>query len=294
MSAELPTEILEAVRRLEIAARRAVDEQLAGRYDSVFKGRGMDFEDVRAYQPGDDIRVIDWNVSARMNELHVKQFTEERELTVFLVVDASASQSFGTRNRRKRKTAAQLAALIAFAAVKNGDRVGLIVFTDDVETCIPPRKGRKHVLRIIREVLAPDVEHRGTDLPNALEYLVRISDKRSLAFVISDFLDDDYEQAIKIADRRHELIPLVIQDPMEKRLPDMGIVHFRDPETDDIVPVDTSSNAVRQAYAARMDRIRRDRERIFNKLDIDSLEIDTGKDHIEPVVRYFRRRAKRP
>ncbi len=289
----LPDEIFKAVRRLEIVARRAVDDHLAGQYHSVFKGRGMDFRDVRAYQPGDDMRVIDWNVSARMNELHVKQFVEERELTVFLLVDASASQLFGTRNRRKLETAAQLAALIAFSATRNNDRVGLMVFTDGVETCLPPRKGRKHVLRVIREVLEPNVTSRGTDLPAALEYLVRVSNKRSVAFVISDFLDEGYERALKIAHRRHEIVPLVVQDPMELRLPDMGIVNFRDPETGQIVAADTSSNAVRQCYAAHVDRLQRDRERIFRKLEIDSVLIDTANDHIDPVVRYFRRRAKR-
>ncbi len=289
----LPSEVLKAVRHLEIAARRAVNDHLAGQYHSIFKGRGMDFQDVRPYQPGDDIRVIDWNVSARMNELHVKQFVEERELTVFLLVDVSASQLFGTRNRRKRETAAQLAALIAFAAVKNNDRVGLLMFTDRVEVCIPPRKGRKHVLRVIKEILDPDVESKATSIPNALEYLVRISKKHSLAFLISDFLDDgDYERALKVAHRHHEIIPLVIQDPMEAKIPDMGIVHFEDPETGEILPVDTSSSAVRQSYAAHIDRIRRDRERVFRKLEIESLAIDTGENHIDPVVRYFRRRAK--
>ena len=290
----LPSEVLKAVRHLEIAARRAVNDHLAGQYHSVFKGRGMDFQDVRPYQPGDDIRVIDWNVSARMNELHVKQFVEERELTVFLLVDVSASQLFGTRNRRKRETAAQLAALIAFAAVKNNDRVGLLTFTDRVETCIPPRKGRKHVLRVIKEILDPRAEGRQTDIPCALEYLVRISKKRSLAFLISDFLDDtDYERPLKVAHRHHEVIPLIIQDPMELAIPDMGIVHFEDPETGQVIAVDTSSSAVRQAYAAHIRRIDRDRERIFRKLEIDSLQIDTGRDHIDPVVRYFRKRAKR-
>lgn len=288
----LPSELLKAVRHLEIVARRAVNDHLAGQYHSVFKGRGMDFQDVRAYQPGDDIRVIDWNVSARTNELHVKQFVEERELTVFLLVDASASQLFGSRHRRKRETAAQLAALIAFSAVRNNDRVGLIVFTDKVETCIPPRKGRKHVLRVIKEILDPKMESNKTSISAALQYLVRVSNKRSLAFVISDFLDTDFERAFKVAHRRHELIPLVIRDPMEASIPDMGIVHFEDPETAEIVAVDTSSSAVRSAYAAHMDRISRDRERIFRKLEIDSLVIDTGENHIDPVVRYFRRRAR--
>lgn len=287
----LPSELSKAVRHLEIVARRAVNDHLAGNYHSVFKGRGMDFQDVRAYQPGDDIRTIDWNVSARTDELHVKQFVEERELTVFLLIDVSGSQRFGTKNRRKQETAAQLAALTAFSAIKNNDRVGLIIFTDKVETFIPPRKGRKHVLRVIKEILAPDIEARKTSIAAALEYLARVSNQRSVTFLISDFLDTDYEQALKIAHRRHEIIPLVLVDPMESRLPDLGIVHFEDPETGQIVAVDTSSRAVREAYSAHMARVRRDRDRLFKKLEIDALEIDTGEDHIDPIVRYFRRRA---
>lgn len=287
----LPSELSKAVRHLEIVARRAVNDHLAGNYHSVFKGRGMDFQDVRAYQPGDDIRTIDWNVSARTDELHVKQFVEERELTVFLLIDVSGSQRFGTKNRRKQETAAQLAALTAFSAIKNNDRVGLIIFTDKVETFIPPRKGRKHVLRVIKEILAPDIKDRKTSIAAALEYLARVSNQRSVTFLISDFLDTDYEQALKIAHRRHEIIPLVLVDPMESRLPDLGIVHFEDPETGQIVAVDTSSRAVREAYSAHMARVRRDRDRLFKKLEIDALEIDTGEDHIDPIVRYFRRRA---
>ena len=289
----LPKEIFKAVRRLEVIARRAVNDHLAGQYQSVFKGRGMDFQDVRAYQPGDDIRVIDWNVSARMDELHVKQFVEERELTVFLLVDASQSQSFGTRHRRKLETAAQMAALIAFSAIKNGDRVGLIIFTDQIETYIPPRKGRKHVLRVIREILEPKLQGKGTSIPVALEYLLRITSKRSLSFLISDFLDEsNIEKPLTVVSRRHEMIPLVVVDPMEAALPDMGLVHFEDPETGDYVTIDTSSPSVRKAFRAHMDRVERDRERVFRKLAIDSLVIDTGKDHIEPLVRYFRQRAR--
>lgn len=289
----LPKEIFKAVKRLEIIARRAVNDHLAGQYHSVFKGRGMDFQDVRAYLPGDDIRVIDWNVSARMNELHVKQFVEERELTCFLLVDASGSQSFGTRYRQKLETAAQLAALIAFSAIRNGDRIGLILFTDRVETFIPPHKGRKHVLRLVREILEPNVTAKGTSLQAPLDYLLRVTSRRTISFLISDFLDDsDYEKTLAVAHRRHEIIPLVIIDPMENALPDMGLVNFEDPETGQLVTIDTSSRSVRQAFQAHMHRVQRDRERIFRKLAMDSLVIDTGKDHIDPLVRYFRKRAR--
>jgi uncharacterized protein (DUF58 family) len=288
----LPKELFKAVKHLEIVARRAVNDQLAGQYHSVFKGRGMDFLDVRAYQPGDDIRVIDWNVSARMNELHVKQYVEERELTVFLIVDVSGSQTFGTHHRRKLETAAQLAALIAFSAIKNNDQVGLLTFTDRIETFLPPKKGRKHVLRVIREVLAPQAAGRGTKLQLALEHFTRMTKKRAVVFVISDFIDENFEQSLKIANRRHEMIPIVIIDPMEQRLPDMGIVHFEDPETGEVIPVDTSSAAVRDAYEAHMAQRHAGRDKLFNRLKLDNVKIHTERDHIDPLVHYFRRRSR--
>ncbi len=289
----LRKELIQAVKHLELVARRAVNDQLAGQYQSVFKGRGMDFTDVREYQPGDDIRVIDWNVSARMNDLYIKQFVEERELTVLLLVDASGSQTFGTYNRRKQETAAELAALIAFSAIKNNDRVGLITFTDQVETFIPPKKGRKHVLRVITEILDFTPERRGTDLPGALEYLSRLTSKRALTFVISDFQDTDFETSLSIANRRHEIIPLVIEDPMETELPNMGLVPFEDPETGDIFMVDTSSRQVRREFRNIAQRRRDALVRTFHKHKIDHISIRTDKSHIEPLVQYFRTRSKR-
>lgn len=289
----LRKELIQAVKHLELVARRAVNDQLAGQYQSVFKGRGMDFTDVREYQPGDDIRVIDWNVSARMNDLYIKQFVEERELTVFLLVDASGSQTFGTFNRRKQETAAELAALIAFSAITNNDRVGLITFTDQIETFIPPKKGRKHVLRVITEILDFTPERRGTDIPGALEYLSRITSKRALTFVISDFQDTDFETSLSIANRRHEIIPLVLEDPMEAELPDMGIVPFEDPETGEIVMVDTSSKAVRQEFADAALAQKKRLVRIFRKHKLDHIPIRTDESHIEPLIKYFRTRSKR-
>ena len=289
----LRKELIKAVKYLELVARRAVNDELAGQYQSVFKGRGMDFTDVREYQPGDDIRVIDWNVSARTNELHVKQFVEERELTVLLLVDASGSQMFGTFNRRKQETAAELAALIAFSAIENNDRVGLMTFTDDIETSIPPQKGRKHVLRVITEILDFTPEHRGTDLPGALEYLSHITSKRALTFVISDFQDTDFETTLTIANRRHEIIPVVLEDPMERELPNMGLVPFEDPETGEIVTVDTSSKRVRNAFQKRAANRREELENIFKKRNIEYIDIRNEESHIEPLVSYFRNRAKR-
>ncbi len=289
----LRKELIKAVKHLELVARRAVNDQLAGQYQSVFKGRGMDFTDVREYQPGDDIRVIDWNVSARMNEMHIKQFVEERELTVLLLVDASGSQTFGTCNRRKQETAAELAALIAFSAISNNDRVGLITFTDQIETFIPPKKGRKHVLRVITEILDFTPERRGTDLPGALEYLSRITSKRALTFLISDFQDTDFETSLSIANRRHEIIPLVLEDPMETELPDMGLVPFEDPETGEIALVDTSCKRVRQEFRATGKRQKKRLERIFQKHKIDHIPIRTDASHIKALVQYFRTRSKR-
>lgn len=289
----LRKELLKAVKHLEILARRAVDDTLAGQYESVFKGRGMDFTGVREYQPGDDIRVIDWNVSARTNELHVKQFVEERERTVFLLVDASGSQSFGTHNRRKRKTAAELAALVAFSAIENNDRVGLMMFTDEVESTVPPGKGRKHVLRVITEILDFDPVGRGTDVAGALDQLGRITNNRAVVFLLSDFLEPDFERSLNLVHQRHEVVPIVLSDPLERELPRMGVVHYEDPETGEAWEVDTLDGRVREAYRERMARLRSERDEIFRRHDIDALEISTDEDHIEPLIAYFDRRSRR-
>jgi uncharacterized protein (DUF58 family) len=327
----LSDELLEAVKHLEIVAKEAVDETLAGEYESVFKGRGLDFTGVREYQPGDDIRVIDWNVSARMNELHVKQYVEERELTVFLLVDASSSQNFATRNHRpyqndsegtqsrtKLDTATELAALVAFSAIENNDRVGLMTFSDVVESLIPPDKGRKHVMRILTQIEESQAhlgdagdesqrprEPRRTDLSVALERVSHVTDKSAIVFLISDFLDDGYEDALKIVSKRHELVPVVLADPTERAdtdedregtsvgLPDMGIVPVRDPETGRIVTVDTSSRRVRDEHRERMQQMREYRNDLFRKYDIDPLEIPLEDDHGQLLVSYFQRRNRR-
>ena len=289
----LPKDLIKAVRRLEIVARRAVNDQLAGQYHSVFKGRGMDFSDVREYQPGDDVRVIDWNVSARLDELFVKQFVEERELTVILLVDASGSQTFGSRSRRKQETAAELAALLAFSAIKNNDRVGLISFSDRIEKFVPPKKGRKHVLRVITEILSVTPEGRGTSIATAIEYLTRIVRKRAVVFLISDFMDEGYDKALNIASRRHEIIPCVISDPMEETLPNMGLVTFEDPESGRVLTVDTTSAAVRDAYERAMSRKRKERDRMFRRMRIEPISVRTGERYLEPLLNYFRLRARR-
>ena len=274
----LPKELIKAVKHLEIVARRAVNDQLAGQYQSVFKGRGMDFVDVRAYQPGDDIRVIDWNVSARMDDLYIKQFVEERELTVFLLVDASGSQLFGTQSRRKQECAAELGALIAFSAIKNNDRVGLITFTDKIETFIPPKKGRKHVLRVITEILEQRTTGRGTDISAALEHLSRITRKKAVVFLISDFQDEGFEKALNISSRRHEIVPVFLIDPMEEKLPNMGIIQVENPETGELLTVDTTSKKIRDAYERAATSQREAREKAFRKRKIDHVVVRTDED----------------
>ncbi|MEM1347953.1 MAG: DUF58 domain-containing protein [Myxococcota bacterium] len=289
----LPRDLIKHVKRLEIIAKRAVHDQLAGQYQSVFKGRGMDFVDVRPYQPGDDIRVIDWNVSARTDELHIKQFVEERELTVFLLVDASGSQLFGTQNQRKQEAAAELGALLAFSAISNNDRVGLMTFTDRVETFIPPKKGRKHVLRVITEILDQSPDGRGTDIHTALEYLARIQRKKAVVFLLSDFLDDSFERALHIATKRHELVPVVITDPMEEQLPNLGLVRIEDPESGEVFTVDTTSRKIRRAFEEAARGKREAREKLFRRLKIDFVNVRTDADHIAPLIKYFRLRSRR-
>jgi len=289
----LPKELIKAVKHLEIVARRAVNDQLAGQYQSVFKGRGMDFVDVRAYQPGDDIRVIDWNVSARMDGLYIKQFVEERELTVFLLVDASGSQLFGSQSRRKQECAAELGALIAFSAIKNNDRVGLITFTDKIETFIPPKKGRKHVLRVITDILEQRTTGRGTDISAALEHLSRITRKKAVVFLISDFQDEGFEKALNIASRRHEVVPIFLIDPMEEKLPNMGIIQVENPETGELLTVDTTSKRIRDAYERAAKHQREVRERAFRKRKIDHVVVRTDEDYLAPLLKYFRLRARR-
>ncbi len=288
-------ELLTKVRRLEIVTRRIVNDQLAGSYQAVFKGRGMDFDEVRLYQPGDEIRFIDWNVSARMGmeELYVKRFVEERELTIFLLVDASASQLFGTGGRSKLEVAAELAAMIAFSAIKNNDRIGLIIFTEEAEIFVPPKKGRKHVLRVISQILNVRVQKRRTNLSAALEYFGRVSKRRSVAFLLSDFLDGDYERAMRTVARKHDLIPVVLSDPAEEELPNLGTTWIQDPETGQMTMVDTSSKRFRRQYREQAQRAATARDRLFRKMKLDTVDVHTDKSTMEPLVNYFRLRARR-
>src|SRR5438874_4115181 len=244
----LPREVIRQIRRLQLKARRAVEDLLGGEYHSIFKGTGIAFEEVREYQPGDDIRAIDWNVTARMGHPFVKRFIEERELTVLLAVDCSASQRFGTRLQQKREVAAELAAVLAFSAVSNNDRVGLVQFTDRVERFVPPRKGARHVLRLIRDVLFHQPRRTGTSLREGLDFLNRVRRRRAIVFLFSDFLDEGYELAFKRTGRRHDLIAVRVADPREEDLPAVGLLRVEDAETGERLLVDTSSRPVREAY----------------------------------------------
>jgi uncharacterized protein (DUF58 family) len=289
----LTRELIKKIRKIEITTNRTVNDVLAGQYHSVFKGRGMVFDEVRPYQPGDDIRVIDWNVTARMNDLYVKQFIEERELTVMLLVDASGSQAFGTRARFKAELAAELSALLAFSAIKNNDRVGLAIFTDRVERFVPPKKGAKHVLRVISEVLAFRPSGRGTDIAAGLEFLSRVTKRKTVAFLISDFMTTGYERALKVANRRHDLVPLVVRDPMEAELPDLGLASFQDAETGEVVLFDTGSRRARRAYAEHVEQTWQEQRKQFKRLKIDSIELSTEGDYVRPLLTFFKRRAAR-
>ncbi len=289
-------ELLRKIRKLEIVTSRKASEQLAGQYHSVFKGRGMSFDEVRLYQPGDEIRFIDWNVSARGNDVYVKRFVEERELTIMLMVDVSASLRFGSRQELKREVAATLGALLAFSATKNNDRVGLILFSDHVERFVAPKKGRKHVLRLLAEILNWRPQGRGTDLAVPLEYLSRTNQRKAVAFLLSDFHapTESFVQSLRIAARRHDVVPVVVRDPMETELPSIGLVPMQDLETGETQWVDTSSRAVRERYRERNEAAAGRLLQTFRRHKLDSISVETGAaSYDQALVRFFKLRARR-
>jgi uncharacterized protein (DUF58 family) len=289
----LPKEIIHKIRRIQITTNRLVNESLAGEYHSVFKGRGMEFDEVREYQHGDDIRTIDWNVTSRAGRPFVKRYVEERELTVMLLIDASASGAFGSSDKMKSEIAAEISALLAFSAIKNNDRVGAILFTDRVEKFVPPRRGSSHVLRVVREVLFHKPEHRGTRIQQAIEHLNLVVHKRSVVFLISDLLDQGFERSLKVANRRHDVNVIQIIDPREKELPEVGILELRDAETGEIAWVDTSLEWVRNTFRENWDRNQSRLTRLFRSHHMDHVTIETGKPYDVPLVRFFKERAKR-
>jgi uncharacterized protein (DUF58 family) len=289
----LSREVLEKVRRIEIQTRRLVTDALAGEYHSIFKGRGMEFAEVREYLVGDDVRTIDWNVTSRTGALHVKKFTEERELTVLLMLDASGSADFGTRTRFKRELAAEMGALLAFSAIKNNDRVGALVFTDDVEMYVPPRKGRSHVLRVIRDLLYFEPKGRGTNLARACEYLNRITRKRAVVFLLSDFLDSGFEKPLRVAAKKHDLISIFISDAAEREIQGVGLLELEDAESGRRLLVDTSDRKAMSAFhRASLERASRMHDEL-GAMGVDVIDVETGVPYDRPLLRFFQMRSRR-
>ncbi|HET6280050.1 MAG TPA: DUF58 domain-containing protein [Polyangia bacterium] len=290
----LTRELLKKIRKIEIVTERLVRDRMAGQYHSVFKGSGIAFSEVRQYMPGDDIRQIDWNVSARMNDVYIKLFTEEREMTVLLLVDMSASGNFGSRTQEKRELAAEIAAVLAFSAIRNNDRVGLIIFTDDVEKFVPPKKGKKHVLRVISEILSFAPKSPRTNIGAGLQFLGRIARRRAVAFLISDFLASpaSYERALRITAGRHDLVPVSVTDPLEEALPAVGFLELEDPETGEVTLFDTSGPEGR-AFAAEARRLVTAREALFRRLDMDTVKVRTDRPYLPALTSFFEARARR-
>jgi uncharacterized protein (DUF58 family) len=289
----LPTEIIRQIRRLQLRARRAVQDLLGGEYHSVFKGTGLSFEEVREYQPGDDVRSIDWNVTARMGQPFIKRYIEERERTLILLIDVSGSQGFGTQRHTKRAVAAELAALLSFCAIHNNDRVGLITFTDTVELFIPPAKGTRHALRLIREILFGQARGRQTSIAAAMDFLQKVQHKRGIVFLMSDFLDDGYERTLRLAARRHDLTLVRVADPREEELPALGLVQVEDSETGRQFLLDTSDREVRDRYAEQARKRREQVTRLARGASLDLIEVSTDGGHLDELVRFFERRERR-
>jgi uncharacterized protein (DUF58 family) len=289
----LTKDLLKLVRQIEIRTKGLVNQVFSGEYHSVFKGRGMEFSEVREYQFGDDIRNIDWNVTARFGHPFVKIFEEERELTVILMVDLSGSQMFGSLSKTKQRVAAELSAILAFSALKNNDKVGLILFTDKVEKFVPPRKGNSHVLRIVRDVLSFEPEGNKTNLRSALEFMNGAIKKRSIVFLLSDYMDDGYEKILKVVGKKHDLIGIVLDDRRESEIPKIGLIKLTDAETNEERWIDTSSNRVQEALRKRRQEIQAKRRSLFISSRLDSIYVQAGSNYIPPLVNFFRMRERR-
>ena len=284
-------DILKKVRKIEIKARGLSRQLFSGEYHSAFKGRGMAFSEVREYQYGDDVRSIDWNVTARLNHPYVKVFEEERELTVMLLVDVSGSNRFGTHHQFKEELVAEVAATLAFSAIQNNDKVGVILFSDRIEKFIPPKKGSSHILRIIRELITYRPTSNGTDLSEALRYFTNVIKKRCTAFLLSDFYDDSYTDALKIASGKHDLVAIRIADEKETRLPDLGLAKFYDPETDETIWIDTADSTIRNEFASRYASHVTRVEEVLKKYGIDQTVLYTGEDYVKELKKLFERRG---
>lgn len=286
-------DILKKVRRIEIKTRGLVNNIFSGEYHTVFKGRGMSFSEVREYQFGDEVRFIDWNVSARMDRPYLKVFEEEREQTLMVLFDASASGNFGTVKHTKMEMMIEMAALVAFSAIKNNDKVGLLIFTDTVEKFIPPKKGKSHVLRLIRELLTFTPQRRSTKISAALEYTLHILNRRSIVFLMSDFLATDYDRSLRAVSKKHDLVAIRVFDRRENELPDVGLLTLEDEETGELVEMDTSSRETRQAVAAQVAARTKKQKDIFRKSKVDLIDMATGTDYVEALIQFFKNREKR-
>ena len=284
-------EILKKIRHIDIFSNRLVNTIFAGEYGSVFKGQGITFDEVREYQPGDEIRTIDWNVTARMGHAYIKKYVEERELVMMLIVDMSASTSFGSITETKAEVAAEIAALLAFSAIRNNDKVGLICFTDSVEHYVAPGKGKRHVLRVVRDILRFEPEQNGTRISNALTFADRVLKPHSVIFLISDFKDSDYQKQLRITGKRHSVIAITLQDRREIEIPNVGLIELQDSETGERVVVDTGSAEARQLYAEVNRKAALERQQTFRASQVDSVDIRTDESYVTPLIRFFRQRA---
>ncbi len=289
----IPEELVQKIRQIQIFTSRAVDAGFAGQYESVFKGMGMTFEEVREYMPGDDIRTIDWNVTARTGKPYIKRFTEEREMTALFAVDLSASGQFGTVNKTKNELAAEFCAVLAFAAAKNNDKVGLLIFTDDIELFIPPQKGSRHVLRLIRELLYFKMPRRRTDIPLALDYIGRILRRRATVFLVSDFIESDFKKPLSLLNRRHDVIAVPVRDRLEMAMPSVGLVEFQDAETGEMVLIDTSSGRFRSRYDIAGRRSFDQLKGTLRSIKVDCIPISTDRPYIHDVIQFFHMRHRR-
>jgi uncharacterized protein (DUF58 family) len=289
----IPQELIKKVRQIQIYTSRAVNASFAGQYESVFKGRGMQFDEVREYMPGDDIRTIDWNVTARTGKPYIKRFVEEREMTVIFAVDLSASGRFGTLDKTKNQLAAEFSAVLAFAAAKNNDKVGLLIFTDKIEIFIPPKKGSRHILRLIRELLYFQTPKKQTNIPLALDYLGRVVRKRAIVFVVSDFIEADFKKSLSLLNKRHDCVAVPVSDPAELALPKVGIIEFADAETGQAIIIDTSSGGFRRRYestsAGRFSQLKG----VLSSINVDCISISTGKPYINDLIQFFHQRHRR-
>ncbi|MFH1220987.1 MAG: DUF58 domain-containing protein [Candidatus Eisenbacteria bacterium] len=289
----IPREVLEKVRRIEITTRSMVRDTFAGQYESIFKGRGMEFDEVREYQAGDDIRTIDWNVTARTGWLHVKKYVEERELTVLIVFDASGSFDFGTGSRLKRDLAAEIGAVLAFAAIRNSDKVGLLIFTDEIEIFVPPRKGSKHVLRIVREILHFTPHSRGTNISLALEYAMKVVRRHSVMFLISDFRDSGYGNAMRVANKKHDLVAITISDHRELEIPPVGLIEVEDGETGKRAMLDFRRPGASARFKQVAQELAAERKAILSRAKVDEIGLRTDQEYVEPLIRFFQQRERR-